>query len=124
MHPRSRSTRVFMLCATLALGISATLVASAAKIIDLARLTAISSRVDDRVGSVAIEASDPVPYVASQPDPHTFVLELRDVRTVGLVDRFAADPRSPISSVRVESSRTQDGTDVARIRLTLTDTTR
>ncbi|MEQ1759157.1 MAG: type IV pilus secretin PilQ [Vicinamibacterales bacterium] len=124
MHPRSRFVRLFAVGAMLALGISASLLASGAQISDLARLTEITSHVDDQVGSVAIEASDPVPYVASQPDPHTFLLEMRDVQTAGLVDRFAVDPRSPISSVRIESARAVDGASVARVRLTLSDTTR
>ena len=39
----------------------------------------MASRLDARTGVLTIEASDPVPYVASQPDPRTFVVELRDV---------------------------------------------
>jgi hypothetical protein len=102
MHPRSRSTRVFALGALLALGISASLLASGAQTNDLARLTEIRSHVDDQSGIVTIEASDPVPYVASQPDPHTFVVELRDVQAAGVLERFVPDARSPISSVRIE----------------------
>ena len=59
-------------------------------------LKKIASRVDGRTGVIAIEASDPVPYVASQPDPRTFVVELRDVVAVGFADDFTADPRHPI----------------------------
>ena len=124
MHPRSRSIHVFVLGAMLALGIGATLIASGAPFGNPAKLTGITSRVDERVGAVAIETSDPVPYVASQPEPHTFLLELRDVQTVGLVDRFTADQRSPITSVRVESATAVDGASVARVRLTLSDTIR
>ena len=62
------------------------------------------SRVDDRTGVIAIEASDPVPYVASQPDPRTFVVELRDVVARGFADQFTADPRNPIAAVQVESA--------------------
>src|SRR6185503_14903789 len=50
---------------------------------DTAMLKRIASRVDDRAGIISIEASDPVPYVASQPDPRTFVVEMRDVVAVG-----------------------------------------
>ena len=38
---------------------------------------------DDRAGVIAIEASAPVAYVAAQPDPRTFVIELRDVWPAG-----------------------------------------
>jgi type IV pilus assembly protein PilQ len=69
---------------------------------------------------IAIEASTPVPYVASQPDARTFVVELRDVVTAGFEDGFTADPRHPIAAVRVETSRAFDGASVARVRLTLT----
>jgi hypothetical protein len=46
---------------------------------DAAMLKRIASRVDGRMGVIAIEATTPVPYIASQPDPKTFVVELRDV---------------------------------------------
>ena len=59
-------------------------------------LKRIASRVDDRAGVISIEASDPVPYVASQPDPRTFVVEMRDVVAAGFADNFKADPRVPV----------------------------
>src|SRR5690606_8232283 len=62
-----------------------------------ATLQAIDSRVEGRAGIVTIEASDPVPYVASQPDPRSFVVELRDVAAAGFADRFTPDPRNPVS---------------------------
>jgi type IV pilus secretin PilQ/predicted competence protein len=123
MQSGSRFPRVIVLGAVLALGISATLLASAQSG-SQARLTEIRSRVDDQNGIVSIEATDPVPYVASQPDPHTFIVELRDVEAAGVLDHFSADARSPISGVRIEHARAIDGTSVARIRMTLTDTMR
>ena len=45
-----------------------------------------------------------MPYVASQPDRQTFVVELRDVVTAGFEDGFSADPRNPIAAVRVENA--------------------
>jgi type IV pilus assembly protein PilQ len=82
-------------------------------------LKRIASRLDGRTGVIAIEASTPVPYVASQPDARTFVVELRDVVTAGFEDGFTADPRHPIAAVRVENTRSFDGSSVARVRLTL-----
>lgn len=108
------------LCAAMALGALAPLVASGARA-DVATLRQIASRVDGHVGIVAIEASDPVPYVASQPDPRTFVIEMREVATAGVIDTFSPDPRSPIAAVQVESARASDGVDVARVRLTLNE---
>jgi type IV pilus assembly protein PilQ len=83
-------------------------------------LRKIESRLDDRAAVIAIEASDPVPYVASQPDPHTFVIELRDVVADGFRDAFKADPRHPVAKVEVEPSRAVDGVAVARVRMELT----
>ena len=108
------------LCVAMALGVLAPLAASGARA-DVASLKQIASRVDGHVGIISIEASDPVPYVASQPDPHTFVIEMREVSTTGFVDRFSPDPRNPISAVQVESAHSSDGVDVARVRLTLNE---
>jgi type IV pilus secretin PilQ/predicted competence protein len=106
------------LCLALAAGAMAPLGAAGARA-DAAMLKRIGSRVDGRTGVIAIEASTPVPYVASQPDARTFVVELRDVVTAGFEDGFIADPRHPIAAVRVETSQTFDGATVARVRLTL-----
>jgi type IV pilus assembly protein PilQ len=86
---------------------------------DTAMLKRIASRVDGRMGVLAIEASTPVPYVASQPDPKTFVVELRDVVALGFQNEFAADPRHPISAIQVENAAANDGTIVTRVRMTL-----
>jgi type IV pilus assembly protein PilQ len=86
---------------------------------DTAMLKRIASRVDGRMGVIAIEATTPVPYVASQPDPKTFVVELRDVVALGFQNEFAADPRHPITAIQVENAAANDGTIVARVRMTL-----
>ena len=75
-----------------------------------------SSRVDARPGVIAIEASDPVPYVASQPDPRTFVVELRDVVAAGFADNFNADPRQPDRGRAGRERAASDGASVARVR--------
>jgi type IV pilus assembly protein PilQ len=86
---------------------------------EVAMLKKIASRVSERGGVIAIEASDPVAYVASQPDARTFVVELRDVMALGFADNFSADPRHPVSAVKVESAKAVDGVNVARVRMTL-----
>ena len=86
---------------------------------DAAMLKRIASRVDGRMGVIAIEATTPVPCIASQPDPKTFVVELRDVVAVGFQNEFSADPRNPIASVQVEHAAANDGTIVARVRMNL-----
>jgi type IV pilus assembly protein PilQ len=106
------------LCLAMAAGVMAPLGAAGARN-DAAMLKRIASRLDGRTGVLAIEASTPVPYVASQPDARTFVVELRDVNTAGFEDGFTADPRHPIVAVKVENTQAFDGSAVARVRLTL-----
>ena len=91
---------------------------------DVAMLKKIASRVDERAGVIAIEASDPVAYVASQPDARTFVVELREVVALGFADNFTADPRHPVAAVHVESAKAVDGVNVARVRMELRQPTR
>ncbi len=106
------------LCVALALGVMAPLRAIGAGN-DPAMLKRIASKIDGRTGVVAIEATSPVPYVASQPDPKTFVVEMRDVVAAGFENRFYADPRHPIAAIQVENAAASDGTVIARIRMTL-----
>jgi type IV pilus secretin PilQ/predicted competence protein len=118
-----RYTKLLVLGAVMASGAIAPLGASAGRT-ELPVLTKIASRVDERTGVITIEASEPVPYVASQPDPRTYLVELRDVTTRGFADAFKADPRNPIGAVQVESAHAADGVAVARIRMTLSQPVR
>ena len=115
-----RHTTVLLLCVAMALAAKASLTASGAGI-ETATLRKIASRVDDRAGVIAIEASAPVAYVAAQPDPLTFVVELRDVLAGGFADGFTRDPRHPFSAVRVESAVAADGVAIARVSMALTE---
>jgi type IV pilus assembly protein PilQ len=123
MRLRYRFSIMLGLCVATALGAMAPLGAAGARA-DSATLKKIASRIDGHTGIVTIEASDPVPYVASQPDPRVLVLELRDVVTAGFADQFSPDPRNPVAAVQVESARAVDGVDVARVRLTLSQAMR
>ena len=113
-----RYSMLLGLCLAMAAGVMAPIGAAGART-DAAMLKRIGSRLDGRTGVIAIEASTPVPYVASQPDARTFVVELRDVNTAGFEDGFTADPRHPFASVKVENTQSFDGSAVARVRLTL-----
>ena len=113
-----RYSMLLGLCLAMAAGVMAPIGAAGART-DAAMLKRIGSRLDGRTGVIAIEASTPVPYVASQPDAKTFVVELRDVDIAGFEDGFTADPRHPIASVKVENTQSFDGSSVARVRLTL-----
>ena len=114
-----RYTLLLALCAAMTMGARAPLAAGAGAVTDAATLRKIASRVEGRSGVISIEASDPVSYVASQPNPQVFVVELRDVVAIGFADNFKADPRHPFSAVEVETSYATDGARVARVRMTL-----
>jgi len=80
-------------------------------------LRAVSTRDDGRVSAVVIEATEPVAYVTSQPDPLTVLVDLRNVRA-GSVPALQRGP-SPLGGVRVEDSVASDGTPQARVRVNL-----
>jgi type IV pilus assembly protein PilQ len=82
------------------------------------RLTAISSRVGSSGASLIIEASEPVPYMSTRPDPLTVVLDFRNVGMEGVAPAIQPNPRSPISSVAVEPVEIL-GARVTRVRVSL-----
>src|SRR5262245_24697915 len=73
---------------------------NAREAVEPALLKKIASRVDSRKGIITIEASQPVAYAASQPDPQTYLIELRDVETFGFTDGFKVDPRNPVGAIQ------------------------
>jgi type IV pilus assembly protein PilQ len=84
-----------------------------------ARLSAISAKVGIRGASVLIEASEPVAYVTSRPDPLTVLVDLRNVTAVGVANRVSGSPVGPIAAVTTEETRATDGALVARVRVLL-----
>lgn len=113
-----RHTILLVLCVATTVGARAPLAAGRARV-DLATLRSIASRVDGRAGVISIETSDPVPYIASQPDPRLFVIELRDTVSLGFADNFEPDARHPFVAVQVESGQAADGARVARVLIRL-----
>jgi type IV pilus assembly protein PilQ len=81
------------------------------------RLKAISSRVNGKGASLVIEATDPVPYVATRPDPLTVVVDFRNVVAEGVANSVAPSAKSPIASVDVEPVDGDTGTSRIRIAL-------
>src|SRR5262245_27440803 len=84
------------------------------------RLKAISSRVNSSGASLVIEATEPVPYVSTRPDPLSVVLDFRNVGTDGLANSIRPSAGSPIQSVSVEPTESL-GTRVARVRVGLNE---
>jgi type IV pilus assembly protein PilQ len=86
------------------------------------RLTAISSHVTSSGTSLVIEASEPVPYVATRPDPLTLYIDFRNVTADGIKDGIknvlAAAARGPIEGVAVEAAD-PIGTASPRVRVRL-----
>ena len=56
-----------------------------------ARLTTISSRVHSKGASLVIEATDPVGYVATRPDPLTITIDFRNVTGDGVANSVAIE---------------------------------
>jgi type IV pilus assembly protein PilQ len=83
-----------------------------------ARLKTISSRVHAKGASLVIEATDPVAYVATRPDPLTVMLDFRNVDARGVSNSVVENAKSPISNVAVESDDVT-GTSAPRVRITL-----
>src|SRR5580765_6315684 len=73
---------------------------------NVVRLKAISSRATSTGTSLVIEASEPVPYVATRPDPLTLYIDFRNVAadgitslvpvTKGPIERVAVEPADPV----------------------------
>ncbi len=82
-----------------------------------AELRAVSTRLDGTRSTVLIEASEPVAYVTSQPDPLTVLVDLRNVR--GGQMGGVLGPLPPVANVDVEEAVAGDGAPVARVRVSL-----
>ena len=92
--------------------------ASTAAIIPNAKLTTISSKADARSATLVIEATEPVPYVATRPDPLTVMVDFRNVDAGAIAAAAGLQARGPIASVRVESAEAL-GSPVSRVRIAL-----
>jgi type IV pilus assembly protein PilQ len=82
-----------------------------------AQLRAISSRVHAGGASLTIEASEPVAYVTTRPDPLTVLLDFRNVDASGLSTSLAEGEDNPIARVMVEPIAADSA--VTRVRVAL-----
>ena len=92
--------------------------AAGASKVSEARLTAITSRVNAKNASLVIEASEPVPYVASRPDALTLLLDFRNVGADPVAKLARLEPNSPIAGVSVEAAESM-GSPASRVRISL-----
>jgi type IV pilus assembly protein PilQ len=82
------------------------------------RLKTISARVGSKGASLVIEASEPVAYTTSRPDPLTVLLDFRNVSGNDVANSVAADVKSPIAHVSVEAADSP-GAPASRVRIAL-----
>ncbi|MBY0495402.1 MAG: type IV pilus secretin PilQ [Cyanobacteria bacterium] len=119
---KRRSRASLVLAAPIVAALAMTIMASSPAAIGGAEtpaLKSISSRLDGAISTVLIEASEPVAYLTSQPDPLTVLVDLRNVNAAGLDGKPFADMLAPVSAVGVESASAPDGMPVARVRVRL-----
>lgn len=114
---RSRYLRL-MWAAPLMTVLAVSLAASAPPAAEGPAVRAITGRADGALSTVLIEASEPVAYLTSQPDPLTVFVDLRNARTEG-VSGAVAIKQPPVSGVQVEPAVAPDGAPVARVRVAL-----
>ena len=86
---------------------------------DTPALRSISSRLDGAVSTVLIEASEPVAYLTSQPDPLKILVDLREVQAGNLAVLPVAAMLAPVATVAIERASAPDGAPVARVRVKL-----
>jgi type IV pilus assembly protein PilQ len=119
MHPRiSRLVLVTPMVAALAVSLTAGAPRSNDGT-ETPALRSISSRLDGALSTVLIEASEPVAYLTSQPDPLTVLVDLRNVAAGSMASQSISDVLEPVGSVKVEAAHAPDGAPVARVRVSL-----
>jgi type IV pilus assembly protein PilQ len=84
------------------------------------RLKSIVSHVGRSGTSLVIEATEPMPYVATRPDPLTLYIDFRNVATDGFKSKVATSPKTPIADVAVEPGDAVTATS-SRIRVSLVE---
>jgi type IV pilus assembly protein PilQ len=81
-----------------------------------ARLTGVSMKTEGFGTTVVIETTEPVAYVAAQPDPLTLLIELRNVAPA---DVRPGVPSGAVATVLVEPGTGDDGVAIVRVRMLL-----
>ncbi len=120
MHGRiPRLVLAAPLVAALAVTLTASGTVPPGAVADTPALRSISSRLDGAVSTVLIEASEPVAYLTSQPDPLTVLVDLRNVNAAALDGKPPAAMLAPVAGVAIEGASAPDGAPVARIRVRL-----
>jgi type IV pilus assembly protein PilQ len=85
-----------------------------------AKLQTISERQGRSGPSLVIEASEPVPYLTTRPDPLTVLLDFRNVGAENVANAVAGKRNGPIAGVKVERVESM-GVPMARVRISLAE---
>ena len=82
------------------------------------RLKTISARTNSGAASLVIEASEPVGYSLTRPDPLTVLVDFRNVSYADVANQVQATAKSAIANVTVEGAESM-GAPAARVRIAL-----
>src|SRR5438067_290919 len=82
------------------------------------RLVGVSAQATGRAAAVMIEATEPVAYAVSRPDPLTVLVDLRNVSVEDAANQVSHS--GPVSGVSLEQATAIDGKALARVRVALT----
>ncbi|MCC7416043.1 MAG: type IV pilus secretin PilQ [Acidobacteria bacterium] len=107
--------RAFALCLALALACTFATVSGWDEA-SAVRLKTISARANGSGASLVIEATEPMPYVATRPDPLTLLVDFGDIDAAG-VDNALSAGGGPIASVSVEPAGGRSSASRVRISL-------
>ena len=81
------------------------------------RLVGVSSQTAGHAAAVLIEATEPVAYAISRPDPLTLLVDLRNVQVADAAAQVSKI--GPLAGVTLEQATAVDGRDLARVRVAL-----
>jgi type IV pilus assembly protein PilQ len=81
------------------------------------RLVGVSAQATGRAAAVMIEATEPVAYAVSRPDPLTVLVDLRNVSVEDAENQVSRS--GPVSGVSLEQATAIDGKTLARVRVAL-----
>ena len=112
------ATRGFALSLTVAAAGALVSASAPNAAVSAVRLKTISARVSSKGASLVIEASEPVAYTATRPDPLTLLLDFRNVAADDVANSVVADAKSPIAYVSIEAAESM-GTPASRVRIAL-----
>src|SRR3954471_18199436 len=81
------------------------------------KLVGVSAQATGRTAAVLIEATEPVAYAVTRPDPLTVLVDLRNVTVADAANQVGR--QGPVAGVTLEQATGVDGKDLARVRVAL-----